>query len=50
MCRMKPAAWFGACPAWWLGAGLADKILPLDQIAAEIVHATVMQIATRTQG
>ena len=29
--------------------GLADKILPLDQIGAEIVHATAMQIAARTQ-
>jgi two-component system, chemotaxis family, protein-glutamate methylesterase/glutaminase len=30
-------------------AGLADKILPLDQIALGIVHATTMQIATRTR-
>lgn len=29
--------------------GLADKILPLDQIAAEIVYATSMQIAAGTQ-
>ena len=28
--------------------GLADKILPLDQIGAEIVHATVLQVAART--
>jgi hypothetical protein len=26
----------------------ADKILPLDQIGAEIIHATAMQIAART--
>jgi two-component system chemotaxis response regulator CheB len=30
-------------------AGLADKILPLDQIALGIVHATTMQIAARTR-
>jgi two-component system chemotaxis response regulator CheB len=29
--------------------GLADKILPLDQIGAEIVHATGLQVAARTQ-
>ena len=29
--------------------GLADKILPLDQIGAEIIRATTMQIAARTQ-
>jgi two-component system chemotaxis response regulator CheB len=29
--------------------GLADKILPLDQIGAEIVRATTMQIAARAQ-
>jgi len=29
--------------------GLADKILPLDQIGAEIVHATALQVAARTQ-
>jgi two-component system, chemotaxis family, protein-glutamate methylesterase/glutaminase len=31
-------------------SGLADKILPLDQIAAQIVRATVLKIAARTQG
>jgi two-component system, chemotaxis family, protein-glutamate methylesterase/glutaminase len=30
-------------------SGLADKILPLDQIGAEIVRATTMQISTRAQ-
>jgi two-component system, chemotaxis family, protein-glutamate methylesterase/glutaminase len=30
-------------------AGLADKILPLDQIGFEIVRANTMQIAARTQ-
>ena len=29
--------------------GLADKILPLDQIGAEIVQATALQVAARTQ-
>ena len=31
-------------------SGLADKILPLDQIGAEIVRATAAKIAARTQG
>ena len=31
-------------------SGLADKILPLDQIAAAIVRATALRIAARTQG
>jgi two-component system chemotaxis response regulator CheB len=29
--------------------GLADKILPLDQVGAEIVRAATTQIAARTQ-
>jgi two-component system chemotaxis response regulator CheB len=29
--------------------GLADKILPLDQVGTEIVRAATMQIAARTQ-
>jgi len=29
--------------------GLADKVLPLDQIGAEIVRATTMHLAARTQ-
>ncbi len=35
-------------PGFVARTGLADKILPLDQIGAEIVHATTMQIAART--
>jgi two-component system chemotaxis response regulator CheB len=31
-------------------SGLADKILPLDHIAVEIVRATARKIAARTQG
>jgi two-component system, chemotaxis family, protein-glutamate methylesterase/glutaminase len=30
--------------------GLADKILPLDRIAAEIIRATALKIAARTHG
>ena len=48
MCRMKPAAWFGACRDLSRKAGLADKILPLHQIGAEIVRATTLQVAART--
>jgi two-component system, chemotaxis family, protein-glutamate methylesterase/glutaminase len=36
-------------PGFVARSGLADKILPLDQIGAEIVRATTMQIAARTQ-
>jgi two-component system chemotaxis response regulator CheB len=36
-------------PGFVARKGLADKILPLDQIGAEIVHATSMQLAARTQ-
>jgi two-component system chemotaxis response regulator CheB len=36
-------------PGFVVRSGLADKILPLDQIGAEIVRATTMQIAARTQ-
>ena len=36
-------------PGFVAKAGLADKILPLDQIAAEIVRATTLQVAARTQ-
>jgi two-component system, chemotaxis family, protein-glutamate methylesterase/glutaminase len=36
-------------PGFVAKAGLADKILPLDQIGAEIVRATVLQVAARTQ-
>jgi two-component system chemotaxis response regulator CheB len=36
-------------PGFVVRSGLADKILPLDQIDAEIVRATTMQIAARTQ-
>jgi two-component system chemotaxis response regulator CheB len=36
-------------PGFVARSGLADKILPLDQIGAEIERATTMQIAARTQ-
>jgi two-component system, chemotaxis family, protein-glutamate methylesterase/glutaminase len=36
-------------PGFVARSGLADKILPLDRIGAEIVHATALQIAARTQ-
>jgi chemotaxis response regulator CheB len=36
-------------PGFVARSGLADKILPLDQIGAEIVHATALQIAARAQ-
>ncbi len=36
-------------PGYVARSGLADKILPLDQMGAEIVRATTMQIAARTQ-
>ncbi|HYM74720.1 MAG TPA: chemotaxis response regulator protein-glutamate methylesterase [Candidatus Dormibacteraeota bacterium] len=36
-------------PGFVAKAGLADKILPLNQIASEIVRATTIQIAARTQ-
>jgi two-component system, chemotaxis family, protein-glutamate methylesterase/glutaminase len=36
-------------PGFVARAGLADKILPLDQIALEIVRATVLQVAARNQ-
>jgi len=36
-------------PGFVARSGLADKILPLDQIGAEIVQATALQIAARAQ-
>lgn len=36
-------------PGFVAKAGLADKVLPLDQIAAEIVRATTLQVAARSQ-
>jgi two-component system chemotaxis response regulator CheB len=36
-------------PGFVARAGLADKILPLDQIALEIVRATTLQVAARNQ-
>jgi two-component system, chemotaxis family, protein-glutamate methylesterase/glutaminase len=36
-------------PGFVARGGLADKILPLDQVAAEIVRATSMQLAAHTQ-
>jgi len=35
-------------PGFVARAGLADKVLPLDQIAIEIERATAMQVAART--
>jgi two-component system, chemotaxis family, protein-glutamate methylesterase/glutaminase len=35
-------------PGFVAKAGLADKILPLDEIAAEIVRATMLHVAART--
>jgi two-component system chemotaxis response regulator CheB len=35
-------------PGFVARAGLADKILPLNQIGLEIVRATAMQVATRS--
>lgn len=37
-------------PGFVARAGLADKILPLDSIAEEIVRATARQVAARNQG
>jgi two-component system chemotaxis response regulator CheB len=36
-------------PGFVARSGLADKTLPLDQMGAEIVRATTVQIAARTQ-
>jgi two-component system chemotaxis response regulator CheB len=36
-------------PGFVARAGLADKILPLDQIAGEIIRATTLQVADRTR-
>jgi two-component system chemotaxis response regulator CheB len=36
-------------PGFVARAGLADKILPLNQMAGEIVRATTLQVAARTQ-
>jgi hypothetical protein len=36
-------------PGFVARAGLADEILPLDEIGAEIVRATTLQVAARTQ-
>ena len=36
-------------PGFVARGGLADKILPLDQIGAEIVRATALQVAARIQ-
>jgi two-component system chemotaxis response regulator CheB len=36
-------------PGFVARAGLADKVLPLDHIGAEIIRATTMQLAARTQ-
>jgi chemotaxis response regulator CheB len=34
-------------PGFVARAGLADKILPLDQVAQEIIRATTHQVAAR---
>jgi len=36
-------------PGFVARAGLADKVLPLDEIALEIVRATTLQVAARNQ-
>ena len=36
-------------PGFVARAGLADKVLPLDQIALEILRATTLQVAARNQ-
>jgi two-component system chemotaxis response regulator CheB len=36
-------------PGFVARSGLADRILPLDQMAAEIVRATTLPIAARAQ-
>ena len=36
-------------PGFVARSGLADKIVPLDQMGAEIVRATALQIAARNQ-
>lgn len=36
-------------PAFVAKTGLADKILPLDRIAAEMVRATTVQVAAGVQ-
>jgi len=36
-------------PGFVARGGLADKILPVDQIGAEIVRATIRQVAARAQ-
>lgn len=36
-------------PGFVARAGLADKVLPIDQVGAEIVRVATMQIAARAQ-
>jgi chemotaxis response regulator CheB len=36
-------------PGFVARSGLAEKILPLEQIGAEIVRATNLQVAARSQ-
>lgn len=45
----EPSSVVWGMPGFVAKAGLADKILPLDQIAAEIVRATRLQVAARSQ-
>jgi len=45
----EPSSVVWGMPGFIAKAGLADKVLPLDQIAGEIVRATTIQIAARTQ-
>ena len=44
----EPTSVVWGMPGFVARAGLADKVLPLDQIASEIIRATTMQIAART--
>ncbi|HEV2400759.1 MAG TPA: chemotaxis response regulator protein-glutamate methylesterase [Candidatus Sulfotelmatobacter sp.] len=45
----EPSSVVWGMPGFVARAGLADKILPLDQIASEIVQATTMQLAAKGQ-
>jgi len=45
----EPSSVVWGMPGFFARAGLADKILPLDQVAAEIVRATTLQVAAKSQ-
>jgi two-component system chemotaxis response regulator CheB len=46
----EPSSVVWGMPGFVARAGLAEKILPLDQIASEIVRATTLQVAASVQG